>query len=174
MSALNPASYANSSISMQPPSGIGPGALNVTRDVPAAHQQQQDQSVPSGLGQYRNLHGAFGQPSTMVDSTGRIEGPHPGPGVSTASVEADTFPYFNRVPRPSGNILNDYGQTLQQQPDAFLPNYGESSYNNLSRFDNYNDITEQDGHSFRRPVGTAQMGRDGWWMESFQGLSLES
>src|SRR5579862_3704896 len=83
MSALNPASYANSSIGMQPPSGIGPGALNIARDAPVAHQQQQDQSIPSGLGQYRNLQGAFGQPPAMVDSTGRIDGLHRGTSVSS-------------------------------------------------------------------------------------------
>ncbi|KAI9775815.1 MAG: hypothetical protein M1839_000866 [Geoglossum umbratile] len=175
MSALNPASYANSSISMQPPSGIGPGALNVARDAPVAHQQQQDQSIPSGLGQYRNLPGAFTQPSTMVDSTGRIDGSHRGTSTSSASVEGDAFAYFNRAPRSSGSVPNDYGQTLQQQPDSFLPNYGESGYNNLGgRFDAYNDTAEQESHSFRSQVGSGQVGRDGWWVESFQGLSLES
>ena len=175
MSALNPASYANSSISIQPPSGIGPGALSVAREAPVTHQQQQDQSIPSGLGQYRNLQGAFGQPSAMVDSTGRADGPHRGTGVSAASAEGDAFAYFNRATRSSVNVPNDYGQTLQQQPDSFLPNYGEPSYHSLGgRFDACNDTVEQEGNSFRRQAGSDQVGRDGWWMESLQGLSLES
>ncbi|KAH0565908.1 hypothetical protein GP486_000688 [Trichoglossum hirsutum] len=175
MSALNPASYANSSISMQAPSGIGPGALSVTRDVPATHQQQQDQPITSGLGQYRNLQGAFGQPSAMVDSTGRVDGPHRGTGTSAASVEGDAFAYFNRAPRSAVNVPNDYGQNLQQQPDSFLPNYIEPIYNNhSSRFDAYSDTVEQDGNSIRRQAGSSQVGRDGWLMESLQGLSLES
>jgi hypothetical protein len=175
MSALNPASYANSSISMQPPSGIGPGALSVARDAPVAHQQQQDQSIPSGLGQYRSLQGAFGQPSVVADSTGRTDGPHRATGGSNASVEGDAFAYFNRAPRPAVNVPNDHGQTVQPQPDPFLPNYSEAGYNNIGgRFEAYNDTVEQDGNAFRRPVGPAQVGRDGWWMESLQGLSLES
>jgi hypothetical protein len=56
-----------------------------------------------------------------------------------------------------------------------LPNYGEAGYNNLGgRFDAYNDTVEQDGNSFRKPVGSAQAGGDEWWTQSLHGLSLES
>lgn len=67
MSAINPASFASPSIGLQAPSGIGPGAVGVSRSTPnerRSQQQQQPDQTPYGppTPAGRGYPGSFSQP----------------------------------------------------------------------------------------------------------------
>ena len=70
MSAVNPASFANPTLGIQAPSGIGPGAVGVGRGAGNAErrQNQPQQDVPGGPPAGRGMQpGAFNQAYGGVD-----------------------------------------------------------------------------------------------------------
>ncbi|KAI9844538.1 MAG: hypothetical protein M1837_005496 [Sclerophora amabilis] len=62
MSAINPASFASPTAGLQPPTGIGPGALAHQRNSQLDQRQQQDPQLYGGLGHYRGFQPTFPQP----------------------------------------------------------------------------------------------------------------
>jgi hypothetical protein len=65
MSAINPASFASPSLGLQAPSGIGPGAVGVTRNTQTERRPQSEQSSFEVSQSGRGYPGAFpSQPFT--------------------------------------------------------------------------------------------------------------
>jgi hypothetical protein len=65
MSAINPASFASPSLGLQAPSGIGPGAVGVSRASQSERRPQPAEQASYGLPQAgRGYQGVFAQPFT--------------------------------------------------------------------------------------------------------------
>ncbi|KZF19984.1 PSP1-domain-containing protein [Xylona heveae TC161] len=156
MSAINPASFATPSAGLQPPNGIGPGALASSRDQSLDGRGQRDQSgYTTLLGSYRN----YFTPSSE-------------PGKNGNQSQATAFQNLYSTPsqvsgaagRSAGSSLQDY-----QSPQHTLApsaSFGPIGYGGFGA--NQSDIPAN-GAQFRKglPLGNE-------WVTGFQGLSLDS
>ncbi|KAH7407557.1 hypothetical protein BKA64DRAFT_571674 [Cadophora sp. MPI-SDFR-AT-0126] len=156
MSAINPASFASPSLGLQAPSGIGPGAVGVTRTPTERRPQAPEQ--PSYPQATRSYQGAFAQPFTP--SLDRNSMPPPAfqpPGY--------TYGYspFNAAPRaPSSFVpIDQFGGFSSQAGYQGLPN----------RFPSPPEAA--DTSEFGRQASGIPNPNDGW-VSTFQGLSLNS
>lgn len=156
MSAINPASFASPSLGLQAPSGIGPGAVGVTRAQTERRPQAPEQpSYPQGT---RGYQGAFAQPFTP--SLDRNSMPPPAfqsPGY--------TYGYspFNAAPRAPGSFV---------PIDQFSGFPSQAGYQGLpNRFPSPPEAA--DGSEFGRHASSIPTPNDGW-VSTFQGLSLNS
>src|SRR6187402_424355 len=73
MSAINPASFASPSLGLQAPSGIGPGAVGVSRTQQSERRPQPAEQPSYGVPQpARGYQGAFAQPFTSALDRGTM------------------------------------------------------------------------------------------------------
>lgn len=162
MSAINPASFATPTTGLQPPSGIGPGALRLGRASPSERRQQQQEHLAYGdLGASRSSHGAFGQP---FDRSVELSTPRT---ADMAHVYNQPYQQFSQGVRQPVLSMGEYLQGDQPQMNSlstFNPvNYGVVD----SGASEYTTSVGQNENGLR---GVQPMGTD--WVGNFQGLSL--
>ncbi|CZT08754.1 related to suppressor protein PSP1 [Rhynchosporium graminicola] len=156
MSAINPASFASPSLGLQAPSGIGPGAVGVTRAQPERRPQVPEQ--PAYPQPARGYQGVFAPPFTPsldrnIMPPATFQPPGYGYGYSP----------FNAAPRVQSSFvpLDQYGGFSSQPGYQGLPN----------RFPSPSAPT--DPNDFGRHAGNIPTSNDGW-VTTFQGLSMNS
>ncbi|KAK3488398.1 hypothetical protein B0T13DRAFT_406981 [Neurospora crassa] len=174
MSAINPASFASPTLGLQAPSGIGPGAVGVSRASAATErrqntQQQDQQSVYTAAGQTgRNIQGGF--PGAFTPDRAMVLGS----GYSLQTYPWNSYVPFGAASRPGpgpglgglsyavpGMMPNSDTYTAGGFPPAV-------DYSARSRFP-----TPQASSGQHEQIGSAQ-GAQADWATAFQGLSLKS
>ena len=168
MSAINPASFASPSLGLQAPSGIGPGAVGVSRPTQNERRpppEQPSYGVPPAAG--RGFQGTFAQPFTS--SLDRQTMP---PTAFQPSGYTYGYSPFATAPRnvavsPSGYVpgmidpFAGYTPTADYQGlPARFPSPHSSTPNH--------DSSEYGRQSSGIPTPSAE------WISSFQGLSMNS
>ncbi len=166
MSAINPASFASPSLGLQAPSGIGPGAVGVSRAAqnerrPQAPEQSSYGVAPAG----RGYQGVFTQP---------FASPMDRPGVPPTAFPSSGYTYgyspFAAAPRnvtvsPSGYVPMDPFAAFQSQNDyQGLPARFPSPQGNVPALDTTEFGRNSNGMSTPNEA----------WVSSFQGLSMNS
>ncbi|KAH8907066.1 hypothetical protein BR93DRAFT_879358 [Coniochaeta sp. PMI_546] len=169
MSAINPASFANPTLGLQAPSGIGPGAVGVGRgsqerrqNTAAASEQgasfpAQAQNAGQRVIRPSNSHPSFNEQSVV------------GPTAYGITPAANFPPYsayspFGGAPRPGAA---PYAQSMMQPMDQFQPGYPQPTDYQMGR-GRYplnpagNGLHDQNVS----PLGSQD------WANAFQGLSL--
>jgi len=163
MSAINPASFASPSLGLQAPSGVGPGAVGANRQSQIDRRQQQPEQP-----NYSNLaQGGRGYPG---GAAGGFQTSLDRPNVSPTSFQqpfAYGYSAFAATPRKgSGN----YGPNMPQQIDSFVTFATAPDYHGIpGRFPSPHSV----GHG-QDPGDYARQGNNDAFMNSFQGLSLNS
>ena len=159
MSAINPASFATPSAGLQPPSGIGPGALGVGADGLAENRPQQDNPAYGPLGIPRSYQTSFARSPELGqdNSTGHIG--------TLPTAFAYGFQPYGQGQRQSPTSLAEYGQGFSQGNDV-TPDFRPVDFGGF-RQDQARGTSHFEMGGDRRP----QINNDGL-MGSFQGLSL--
>jgi hypothetical protein len=172
MSAVNPASFANPTLGIQAPSGIGPGAVGPgsVGGRGAAHTerrtnqpQQESQAVPQSSRAFQNP--AFSQ-SFSASERG---------AAPTPSYAQDVFSYqphyglgFGSASRPGNN--GSYHTVSGPSADVFGGGFSQQH--------DYAAIRRAQGHlpvaTSPHPQSMSPVGAQHDWASSFQGLSLNS
>ncbi|OBT74874.1 hypothetical protein VF21_06783 [Pseudogymnoascus sp. 05NY08] len=168
MSAINPASFASPSLGLQAPSGVGPGAVGANRQTQVERRPQQppQQEQPSfnalNQGARGYKPGAANAFQPTLDK----------PSVSPTSFQ-QPFTYGHSAFTPAArNGPGNYGPNMmQQQMESFSQFPTAADYHGVpDRFlPSHTTGNGQDPGDFSRPVGDNE-----GWMNSFQGLSLNS
>ncbi|KFY89478.1 hypothetical protein V500_05676 [Pseudogymnoascus sp. VKM F-4518 (FW-2643)] len=169
MSAINPASFASPSLGLQAPSGVGPGAVGANRQtqIDRRPQQppQQEQPNFNTLGQGARGYKAGGAANAFQPTLDK-------PSVSPTSFQQPfTYGHSAFTPAPR-NGPGNYGPNMMQQMESFsqFPTAADYHGGVPDRFiPSHTTGNGQDPGDFSRPGGD----NDGW-MNSFQGLSLNS
>ncbi|KAJ9132618.1 Protein PSP1 [Pleurostoma richardsiae] len=172
MSAINPASFATPTLGLQAPSGIGPGAVGVTRGSttserrqPQQQQQQEQQSGQSGPpASARGFQGSFSQ-GLPTERPAVPAGPYSQPG----------FPYnpysaFGNTARAAGAAT--YTPSMMQSLESYPPATGFSPTSDYQAIRARFPGTHSGGPQHDQP-GVSLPGQNDW-VGSFQGLSLNS
>lgn len=169
MSAINPASFASPSAGLQAPSGVGPGAVGVRNMVPDRRTQQQDQAQLYGSRSYDTGY-------TQPFPSGTDRALMPQPSYQTAPTDYPPYGYtpFAAAPRNMNAPMGSYNPAMMQQMDP----YASSGYatppdfqSNAGRYPSpHGGILQED---YARQ-GSGHNGGGEGWMNSFQGLSLNS
>lgn len=176
MSAINPASFASPTLGLQAPSGIGPGAVGVSRASAAAERrqntQQQDQQNPYAAAAAaqagRNLQGAF--PGSFAPDRAMA----PGSAYSLQSYPWNSYSTFGAASRPGpGPGLGglSYGMPgMMPNADTYVAGGFPPAvdYSARPRYP-----TPQTNSGQHEQMGSAQ-GTQADWATAFQGLSLNS
>ncbi|KAI9826159.1 MAG: hypothetical protein M1819_007415 [Sarea resinae] len=165
MSAINPASFATPSAGLQPPSGIGPGALGFGREN-GFEQRQQESPAYGGLGPYRNF--GLGQATELNRDTGSPM--ESGPQQSNQGYQQSMrAPARTNNERPQDIIQNmrQYGSPFPNSFSPFATSGAPASSSGLP--DQYLTGFAPGGHEARK---SAPLGNE--WMNRFQDLSLGS
>jgi hypothetical protein len=165
MSAINPASFASPSLGLQAPSGIGPGAVGVSRPTQSDRRPQQAEHPSYGVPQAgRGYQGVFAQPFTSSLERGTM-------APTTFQPSGYTYGYspFTAAPR-----------NVAVSPSGFVP---------MDPFGGFPAPADYQGMPprFPSPHGTApthdnEYGRGSngiptpneTWISSFQGLSMNT
>lgn len=166
MSAINPASFASPSLGLQAPSGIGPGAVGVSRSTQSERRPQPaEQQPPYGLPQ-----AGRGYPQSVYQQPfgSNLDRPSMPPTVFQPSGYTYGYSPFAAPPRNMG--VSPSGYVPMDPFAAFQP----TEYQGLpGRFPSPHGATP--GHE------TGDFGRSGGlaapndsWINSFQGLSMNS
>lgn len=172
MSAINAASFASPSLGLQAPSGIGPGAVGVSRSTHSDRRQQQpEQSAYNGLAQtnrpYSGSHpgGFVGQP----DRTPVQQGGFPQPGFTYG------YQTFAAAPRGVSAAAAAYAPSMVPPIDGFPSFASQGGYAGMPvRFPSPHGLgLGPDGADYARQGNGHSPAADGW-MNSFQSLSLNS
>ncbi|KAI9799282.1 MAG: hypothetical protein M1833_004160 [Piccolia ochrophora] len=121
MSAINPASFAGPSAGLQPPSGVGPGALGFGRNSPLSNMQQADAMPYGGVGQYRGFQSMYGQPSDVgqpsnIAKANPLQVPY-----------AYAFQPFGQAQRPHAGLMADYS-SMMPHSSGMPPDLGQPDY----------------------------------------------
>ncbi|CAK7209180.1 hypothetical protein SBRCBS47491_000351 [Sporothrix bragantina] len=182
MSAINPASFASQPLGLQAPSGIGPGAVGVSRAGPTSERRQPQQggqvSPPPPQAQQQQQQSqqqhrpAYSPVPSNRGYTGGISPQPPAMGPGGAGAYPPSFPYspyaaFGNVPRASAMA---YGQGMGPSPgDSYAMGYtAPADYQMMrGRFPTGQPDAGQNGQSMA-PLAS------GDWVGSFQSLSLNS
>jgi hypothetical protein len=161
MSAINPASFASPSLGLQAPSGIGPGAVGVSRAVQSERRPQPTEQPTYGAPQAgRGYQGGFSSPFASALDRGPM---------STTAFQASTYTYgyspFAAAPR---NVVSPGGFV---QMDPFAAYAQTTDYQSMpNRFPSPHVTPTQDQMEFGRN-GQAQ---NDTWINNFHGLSMGS
>jgi hypothetical protein len=171
MSAINPASFASPSLGLQAPSGIGPGAVGVTRTAQnerRALSQAPDQPsygvvAPAG----RGYPGAFPQPfaASTMDRVGIPQNTFQPPGY--------TYGYspFATAPR---NVGVSPGNYVPMDPFAGFISSSNDYQGLPNRFPSPQGATPtNEANEFARNSNGLNTPNE-QWISSFQGLSMNS
>jgi hypothetical protein len=169
MSAINAASFASPSLGLQAPSGIGPGAVGVSRPTQVERRsQQQEQPVYNGLVQSsRGYQG--GNAGTFSNPTDRNP-------IPPAAFQQPSFSYgyaqFSAAPR---TVNTSYAPNMLPQIDPFPTFASPAGYPSMpARFPSPHAIgMPHDANDFSSQGNGHPPGNDGW-MNSFQSLSLNT
>lgn len=159
MSAINPASFASPSLGLQAPSGIGPGAVGVTRSQGERRPQPPEQ--PTYPQPTRGYQGAFAQPFTSALDRSSMP-----PSAFQPSGYTYGYSPFNAAPRAPGSFvpLEQYAGFSTQAGYQGLP----------PRFPSPPEPgTAHDPSEFGRHSGGISTPNDGW-VTTFQSLSMNS
>jgi len=163
MSAINPASFASPSLGLQAPSGIGPGAVGVSRTTQSRPQpaEQTSYSVPQAGRGYQNV---FAQPFTAAADRSMP------PTAFQPSGYTYCYTPFNAAPRNAAMAPSAFGleqftgfpapapQDYQGMPARFPSPHGANAIHDVNEFGrNAPALPSSDG-----------------WMNNFQGLSLNT
>ena len=172
MSAINPASFASPTLGLQAPSGIGPGAVGVSRASAAAErrqntQQQDQQSVYTAAGQAgRNMQGAF--PGAFTPDRAMA----PGSGYSLQTYPWNSYVPFGAASRPGPGLGG-----LSYAVPGMMPNADTYTAGGFPPAVDYSARprypTPQANAGQHEQTGSAQ-GTQADWATTFQGLSLNS
>jgi len=156
MSAINPASFASPSLGLQAPSGIGPGAVGVTRVQPERRPQVAEQ--PAYPQAARGYQGVFAP--SFAPSLDRNPMP---PTAFQPPGYAYGYSPFNAAPRASSSFvpMDQFGGFSSQVGYQGLPN----------RFPSPSE--HADPSDYGRHASGIPTSNDGW-VSSFQGLSMNS
>ncbi|KAK2006457.1 hypothetical protein LZ32DRAFT_663618 [Colletotrichum eremochloae] len=178
MSAINPASFASPTLGIQAPSGVGPGAVGVSRGSnnserrSAQQQQQQHQQQQQQQQQQQDQQPTgFGGPGPAGRGFQNSFTPPFGgerPGGSAGGYGQPNYPYshmggMGSAPRP-GNVPYVPGVVPSLDSYSFP---GAADYQMRSRFP---PGTEAGPHE----PGGGPMNSQSDWAAAFQGLSLNS
>lgn len=156
MSAINPASFASPSLGLQAPSGIGPGAVGITRTPTERRPQAPEQ--PTYPQAARGYQGAFAQPfAPSLDRNSMPPTTFQQPGYAYGCSP------FNAAPRTQSSFvpLDHFGGFSSQPGYQGLPN----------RFPSPPEAA--DPNDFGRHASGIPTSNDGW-VSTFQGLSMNS
>ena len=166
MSAINPASFASPSLGLQAPSGIGPGAVGVSRNAQSERRPQQSEpSTYGGPPPSRGYPGIFAQPLASTLDRNAMPPPafHP---------SGYTYGYspFGATPR---NATVSPGGYAPMDPFPAFP--ASSEYQGLpARFPSPHGATPtHDAGDYSRPGNGLSTPSENW-ISSFQGLSMNS
>jgi len=159
MSAINPASFASPTLGLQAPSGIGPGAVGITRSQPERRQPAQD--------------AAYNMPTergfTFGDTFGERQA-----AMANAAYQQPTaygYPYT-----PFGNARNvPITTTSYGGMDAFgnFPATPTSYQNVPGRFPATRDSAQVPELDFNRNSNPMNIQNDAW-IAGFQSLSMNT
>ena len=163
MSAINPASFANPTLGLQAPSGIGPGAVGVSRGATGGDRRQNAQPEPPTAYAAASQAGRGGLPPTF-------QNPYPAdrPAAPPSAYPAPTYSY-----NPYGAFRNAAQPGAMPYPPSMMP-----------PLDAYAGGFPQGGEFGGRgrlptPQGAASgqqnvpgLGSQADWAGAFQGLSL--
>ncbi|KUJ18238.1 uncharacterized protein LY89DRAFT_43029 [Mollisia scopiformis] len=165
MSAINPASFASPSLGLQAPSGIGPGAVGVSRSTQSERRPQPaDQQATYGVSQAgRGYQNAYTQPFSS-----NLDRPSMPPTAFQPSAYTYGYSPFATAPRnmgvnPSGFVAMDPFAAFQVPaeyqglPGRFPSPHGTTPGHESGEFGRSGGITPNDN-----------------WVASFQGLSMGS
>jgi len=162
MSAINPASFASPSLGLQAPSGIGPGAVGVSRTTQSERRpqpaEQVSYSVPQASRAYQNV---FAQPFTSS-----LDRPVMPPAAFPPSGYTYGYSPFGASPRnvaPGGFGMDQFtgfpaSTDYQGLPARFPSPHSSSATHDVNEFG-------------RNPTGIAT---NEAWINSFQGLSMNT
>jgi hypothetical protein len=167
MSAINPASFASPSLGLQAPSGIGPGAVGVTRNPqPERRAPQPEQTPYVSAPASRDYTNAFAQPFTPAMNR------EPMPQTAFTPNAAYTYGYnqFNLAPR-NATVPQAYNVPVNAFASFSTPN----DYQGLTaRFPSPHGATPGHDHGdYGRQSHTLSNPND-TWVNNFQGLSMNS
>jgi hypothetical protein len=170
MSAINPASFASPSLGLQAPSGIGPGAVGVSRTTQGERRPQQTEPPSYGITQSRpDYPGAFSQPF----SSGLGRGTMP-PTAFQPSGYTYGYSPFGAAPRnmavsPSGFVpMDSFGAFPTPTDYQGLPNRFPSPHGT-----NHGTTPMHENNDFSRN-STGLPTPSEAWISSFQGLSMNT
>lgn len=158
MSAINPASFASPTLGLQAPSGIGPGAVGLTRAQPERRPQAQDSAynMPSGRG--FTFNDTFGERQAAL-SNGHYQQP---------TAYGYGYTPFG-APRNVPNTPAGYGGM-----DAFGNFPTTSSYQNAGgRFPSSHGGTQHREDEFNANANPMNVHNDAW-IAGFQSLSMNT
>lgn len=164
MSAINPASFASPSLGLQAPSGIGPGAVGVSRTAQSerrAPQAEQPSFVNAQAS--RNYQATFTPPfNSTIERTAVPAAAFQPPGYTYGYSPFGTAP---RAVAPSGYV----------PLDPFVGFPGTTDYQGLpARFPSPHGATQaHDAAEYGRQVNSISTPNEAW-INNFQGLSMNS
>jgi hypothetical protein len=166
MSAINPASFASPSLGLQAPSGIGPGAVGVSRTTQSERRPQPAEQASYGVPQAgRGYQGVFAQPFTSSLDRGAMP-----PAAFQPTGYTYGYSPFAAAPRnvaasPSGFVPMDPFGGFPAPPD----------YQGLpARFPSPHGTTPtHDSNEFGRNSNGLQTPNEAW-ISNFQGLSMNT
>lgn len=167
MSAINPASFANPSVGLQAPSGVGPGAVGLRNLLPDRRTQQQEQAQ-----QYGNRNYEHGYTQSYATGTGPDRSLMAPPSYQ---VQANEFGYGYSAYAP--RAMN-YNPTMMQQMQqmALYSNSGYSAPPNFQPSSGRYPSPHGGGlvqDNYARQSSGLNAGGDAY-ISSFQGLSLNT
>ncbi len=167
MSAINPASFASQPLGLQAPSGIGPGAVGVSRSTTNTERRQNQSQEPAPP--------TFATPNPAVRGFQASAGQQPFAerSVAMAGAYPPNFPYgpyggaFGNIPRPP--TAPYAGAMMPPATDVYggFPQSAADYPSMRGRFP-----TPQGGPGQHEPGISPLTAQD--WVGSFQGLSLNS
>lgn len=163
MSAINPASFASPSLGLQAPSGIGPGAVGVSRAAQTERRSQPEQTTFGVSQAGRPYPGAF-TPQQFVY-------PIPAAAFQTSGYTYGYPPFGGAAPRNVGVSPGGYAPMID--PFAGFPTSAE--YHALpARFPSPHASTPNlDRDEYGRQSSGLGSPND-TWIGAFQGLSMGS
>ena len=172
MSAINPASFANPTLGLQAPSGIGPGAVGVGRGTQERRQNtaatteqatalsSQTQNAGQRVIRPSNSHPSFNEQSAVSPAAY---------GIAPAQFPAyNPYGPFGVAPRPAAAVA--YPQNMMQPTDPFQSGYGQPADYQMGRT-RYN-LNPAGNGLHDQSVSPLPMGSQSDWSNAFQGLSL--
>jgi hypothetical protein len=171
MSAINAASFASPSLGLQAPSGVGPGAVGVSRPIQVERRsQQQEQPAYNSMPSSRLYQGGQGG----IFSSAAERNPLPPTGFPQQSFAYGYSP-FAAAPRGVPASISSYASTMVPPIDPFPGFAAPIGYQSMpARYPSPHGIgVGHEASDLSRQGNVHTTGNDGW-MNSFQSLSLNS
>lgn len=165
MSAINPASFASPSLGLQPPSGVGPGAVGVTRPTQNERRTQQpEQSTYAAPQPSQGYPPAFRQTFTAPVDRGAML-----PAAFQPSGYAFGYSPFAVAPRGVTVSPGGYAPV-----DSFAAFAAPPEYQGLpARFPSpHGPAPGHESNDYNRQGNGISAQND--WISSFQGLSMNT